>query len=303
MKKTYEFIIEEENLGYRVDQFLSDAIPELSRTYIKKLIEENSVLLNTASCKTSYKLQLGDEVKVEVPEPEELNIEAEDIDIDIVYEDDHVLVVNKKQGMVVHPAPGNYKGTLVNALLFHIKNLSDINGVLRPGIVHRIDKDTSGLLLVAKSDLAHKSLSFQLKEHTINRKYTALVEGNIQEENGTVDAPIGRHHSNRKQMTVTDKNSKSAITQFSVLRRFGKYTLIEAKLQTGRTHQIRVHMTYIGHPVVGDGTYGQKRQNVYSKGQLLHAHLIGFDHPSTGEYMEFTAELPGYFTKVLNGLS
>lgn len=303
MKKTYEFTIDEENLGYRVDQFLSDAIPELSRTYIKKLIEENSIIINSTRCKTSYKLQFGDKVIVEVPEPEVLDIKAENIEIDIVYEDDHVLVVNKPQGMVVHPAPGNYQGTLVNALLYHIENLSDISGVLRPGIVHRIDKDTSGLLLVAKSDLAHKSLSNQLKAHTINRKYIALVEGYIQEESGTIDAPIGRHHTNRKQMTVTDKNSKNAITQFSVLRRFSKNTLIEAKLKTGRTHQIRVHMTFIGHPVVGDATYGLKKQNLYSKGQLLHARLIGFDHPATGEYMEFISELPDYFTKVLKGLS
>ncbi len=302
MKKTYEFTIEEQNVGYRVDQFLSDAIPEISRTYIKKLIEENSVMINTANCKSSYKLQLGDKVNVEVPEPEELNIKAQDIQIDIVYEDEHVLVVNKPQGMVVHPAPGNYEGTLVNALLFHIKKLSDINGVLRPGIVHRIDKDTSGLLIVAKSDLAHKSLSEQLKEHTINRVYMALVEGVILEETGTIDAPIGRHQNNRKKMTVTDKNSKNAITHFTVLRRFIKNTLIEAKLETGRTHQIRAHMTFIGHPVVGDSTYGLKRQNLYAKGQLLHAYLIGFDHPATGEYMEFTCEPPLYFKKVLDGL-
>lgn len=303
MKKTYEFTVEEGYGGYRVDQFLSDSIPDLSRTYIKKLTEENSVTINSSRCKVSYKLQVGDEIKVEVPEPEELNIEPQDIPIDIVYEDDHLLVVNKPQGMVVHPAPGNYSDTLVNALLYHIKNLSDINGVLRPGIVHRIDKDTSGLLLVAKSDLAHKSLSAQLKEHTINRKYIALVDGVIQEESGTIDAPIGRHHINRKKMTVTDNNSKSAISQFKVLRRFGKYTLVEVKLKTGRTHQIRVHMNFIGHPVVGDSTYGTIKQKLYSKGQLLHAILIGFDHPATGEYMEFTAEMPEHFTKVLEELS
>ncbi|MPW26023.1 RluA family pseudouridine synthase [Alkalibaculum sp. M08DMB] len=299
----YNFIIKEQDLKKRLDQFLSEVIPDLSRTYIKKLIEDDNVTVNLDKSKVSYKLQEGDEVQIGVPTPEKINVEPQDINLDIVYEDEHLVVVNKVQGMVVHPAPGNYSDTLVNALLFHIKDLSDINGVYRPGIVHRIDKDTSGLLVVAKSDLAHKSLSIQLKDHTINRKYIALVEGTIVEENGTIDAPIGRHQNNRKKMTVTDKNSKNAITHFKVIRRFNKNTLIEAKLKTGRTHQIRVHMSFIGHPVVGDNTYGLIKQKLYSKGQLLHAYLLGFDHPSTGEYMEFSSEVPKYFQAVLDELS
>lgn len=299
MKEKIELIVEESHEGMRIDQYISDNISELSRTYIKKLIDDSKITVNGKKVKASYKLQGKDEVLIDLPEPESLEIEPQNIPIDVVYEDNHVLVVNKVQGMVVHPAPGNYKDTLVNALLYHIDKLSDINGVLRPGIVHRIDKDTSGLLVVAKSDLAHKSLSVQLKEHTITRKYTALVEGIIQEETGIVDAPIGRHLKDRKKMTVTDRNAKDAKTHFKVLKRFGKYTLIECKLETGRTHQIRVHMSYIGHPVVGDPTYGLKRQKLYSKGQLLHASTIGFEHPETLEYVEFNCELPENFEKVL----
>ena len=302
MEEKIELIVEESDEGMRIDQYISDNISQLSRTYIKKLIDDSKITVNGKEVKASYKLQGKDEVLINLPEPELLEIEPQNIPIDIVYEDNHVLVVNKPQGMVVHPAPGNYKDTLVNALLYHIDKLSDINGVLRPGIVHRIDKDTSGLLVVAKSDLAHKSLSVQLKEHTITRKYTALVEGIIQEETGIVDAPIGRHVKDRKKMTVTDRNAKDAKTHFKVLKRFSKYTLIECKLETGRTHQIRVHMSYIGHPVVGDLTYGLKRQKLYSKGQLLHASTIGFTHPETGEYVEFSCPIPEYFEKVLQEL-
>ncbi len=302
MEEKIELIVEQSYEGTRVDQYISDNISELSRTYIKKLIDDGKITVNAKQVKASYKLQEKDVVLVELPKPEPLEIEPQNIPLDIVYEDDHVLVVHKAQGMVVHPAPGNYKDTLVNALLYHIEKLSDINGVLRPGIVHRIDKDTSGLLAVAKSDLAHKSLSAQLKEHTITRKYTALVEGIIQEETGIIDAPIGRHSKDRKKMTVTDRNAKNAKTHFKVLKRFSKYTLVECRLETGRTHQIRVHMSYINHPVVGDLTYGLKRQKLYSKGQLLHASTIGFDHPETGEYMEFNCPIPDYFEKVLQDL-
>lgn len=302
MEEKIELIVEQSYEGTRVDQYISDNISELSRTYIKKLIDDGKITVNAKQVKASYKLQEKDVVLVELPKPEPLEIEPQNIPLDIVYEDDHVLIVHKAQGMVVHPAPGNYKDTLVNALLYHIEKLSDINGVLRPGIVHRIDKDTSGLLAVAKSDLAHKSLSAQLKEHTITRKYTALVEGIIQEETGIIDAPIGRHSKDRKKMTVTDRNAKNAKTHFKVLKRFNKYTLVECRLETGRTHQIRVHMSYIDHPVVGDLTYGLKRQKLYSKGQLLHASTIGFDHPETGEYMEFNCPIPEYFEKVLQDL-
>ncbi|MFZ7122054.1 MAG: RluA family pseudouridine synthase [Eubacteriaceae bacterium] len=300
MDNTKEFNInKDEEIGKRIDQFLTEVMNEYSRSYIKKLIDDKKILINNLNCKASYKLQNGDCIKIFIPELKELDIKPQKIQLDIVYEDEHLLVVNKPQGMVVHPAPGNYEDTLVNSLLYHVDNLSGINGILRPGIVHRIDKYTTGLLLVAKSDLAHKSLTEQLKEHTINRKYKALVEGIITEEKGTVDAPIGRHKNNRKKMTVTDRNSKRAITHFSVLKRYNKYTLIEAKLETGRTHQIRVHLSFINHPVVGDPTYGYKKQKLYSKGQLLHAYLIGFIHPQTGEYVEFEADLPDYFQNVL----
>lgn len=302
MEEKIEFIIEKSYEGMRIDQYISDHMSDLSRTYIKKLIDDGKITVNEKKVKASYKLQEENQVLIDIPEPEPLEIEAQNIPIDIVYEDDHVLIVNKPQGMVVHPAPGNYKDTLVNALLYHIDKLSHINGILRPGIVHRIDKDTSGLLVVAKSDLAHKSLSAQLKEHSITRKYTALVEGIIQEETGMVDAPIGRHLKDRKKMTVTDRNAKDAKTHFRVLKRFSKYTLLECRLETGRTHQIRVHMSYIEHPVVGDLTYGLKRQKLYSKGQLLHASTIGFIHPETEEYMEFNAPIPEYFEKVLQDL-
>lgn len=302
MEEKIELSVKKENIGIRVDQFVSENISDLSRTYIKKLIDEGKITVGGKEIKASYKLQENNRVLVEVPVLEPIEIEPQNIEIEAIYEDEHVLVVNKAQGMVVHPAPGNYKDTLVNALLYHIDKLSDINGNLRPGIVHRIDKDTSGLLIVAKSDVAHKSISLQLREHTISRKYIALVEGIIQEETGVINAPIGRHTKDRKKMAVTDKNAKNAKTHFKVKRRFDKHTLVECKLETGRTHQIRVHMSFINHPVVGDPTYGLKRQKLYSKGQLLHACSIGFDHPETKEYMEFTCELPEYFEKVLKKL-
>ncbi|MFZ7132038.1 MAG: RluA family pseudouridine synthase [Eubacteriales bacterium] len=293
----------DEDIGHRIDYYISNLMEEWSRTYIKTLIEKGHIFVNDLTCKPSYKLQPGDVVEIHLPSPRDLTIEPQEIDLDIRFEDDHVLVVNKPQGMVVHPASGNYKNTLVNALLFHIERLSSINGVMRPGIVHRIDKDTSGLLLVAKSNKAHQSLSEQLKEHTINRKYMALVEGIITEDNGTIDAPIGRDPHHRKKMMVIQRNSKNAITHFNVIKRFTHHTLIEAKLETGRTHQIRVHMNFIHHPVVGDDTYGYRKQDIYNKGQLLHAYFIGFIHPDTAKYMEFKVDLPDYFEDVLQELA
>lgn len=243
-------------------------------------------------------------MEIIIPAPKELDIEAENIPLDIVYEDEDVLVVNKPKGMVVHPAVGNYTGTLVNAVMYHCgERLSSINGVIRPGIVHRIDKDTSGLLMIAKNDMAHESLSAQLAEHSINRRYRALVYANIKEDEGTIDAPIGRDPRNRLRQAVTDtEHGKRAVTHYRVLERFGQYTLIEAKLETGRTHQIRVHMAYKKHPLVGDSVYGPKKGQIKAEGQMLHAKVLGFVHPRTGEYMEFDSELPEYFEDILKGL-
>ncbi|KNF08728.1 pseudouridine synthase [Gottschalkia purinilytica] len=295
-----EIIVDEEDDKERIDSYLAQELSEGSRSFIQKLIKDELVKVNGKKIKPKYIVKEGDHITINFPEPKSLEISPENIPIDIVYEDEDVAVVNKPQGMVVHPAPGNYNGTLVNALLYHLNSLSTINGIIRPGIVHRIDKDTSGLLMIAKNDLAHSDLSLQLKEHTINRRYQALVEGVIKEEKGTINAPIGRHNIERKKMTVTDKNSKEAITHFSVIERFEKNTLIEAKLETGRTHQIRVHMSFINHPIVGDPVYGYKSQRFNLNGQLLHAKTIGFVHPRTKEYMEFTSELPKYFIDILN---
>ncbi|WP_132243022.1 RluA family pseudouridine synthase [Marinisporobacter balticus] len=287
----------------RLDLYLSDALADMSRSFIQKLIEKGKIKINGKPIKIKkHKIKANDVIEIEIPEPERLKIEAENIPVEIIYEDDDLLVVNKPQGMVVHPAPGNYQGTLVNALMYHCKNLSSINGVIRPGIVHRIDKDTSGLLMVAKNDQAHKCLAEQLKEHSINRKYIALVYGNIKEEKGTIQAPIGRDPNNRLKMAVVERNSKDAITHFRVLKRFKGYTLIEAKLETGRTHQIRVHMTYINHPLVGDPVYGPSKQKFRLKGQMLHAKTLGFRHPAKGTFMEFQADLPDYFTKLIKML-
>ena len=249
-------LVVEDDINERIDSYLSKKLEELSRTYIKKLIKDGYIKVNDLQIKPKYVVNKGDVIIIKLPEPEELELIPEDLPIEIVYEDEDVAVVNKPRGMVVHPAPGNYSGTLVNALLFHLESLSTINGVVRPGIVHRIDKDTSGLLMIAKNDFAHIELSKQLKEHSITRVYYALVEGNIKEDRGTINAPIGRHPVDRKKMAVTDRNSKNAITHFKVLERYGQYTLIEARLETGRTHQIRVHMSFIKHPLVGDPVYG-----------------------------------------------
>lgn len=301
-----EFNIEQEEAGKRLDSFLSEKIAGYSRTYMQKLIEDGSCKVNGSNAKANLKLRQGDRVEAVIPDPVPLELEPEKIDLDIVYEDNDIIVINKPQGMVVHPAQGNYSGTVVNALLEHCGSLSDynsltgINGVMRPGIVHRIDKDTSGIIVVAKTNEAHLSLSEQLKEHTITRKYAALLEGRLKNDNGRVETLIGRNPKDRKQMAVVNVNGKKAVTHYRVVERFENHTLIEAVLETGRTHQIRVHMAYLGHPVVGDTVYGYKKQRFDTNGQLLHARVLGFIHPSSNEYMEFEAELPEYFEKILN---
>lgn len=298
------FTAKSEDTGKRLDGFIGESSGEISRSFAAKLIESGAVTVNgLAETSKKYKVAEGDEIEVCVPEPESIDAKPEDIPLDIVYEDDDLLVVNKPRGMVVHPAPGNYTGTLVNALMYHCgENLSAINGCLRPGIVHRIDKDTSGLLVVAKSDRAHESLSAQLAQHSVTRRYTALVYNNLKEDEGTVDAPIGRDPGDRFRRAVTDRNGKRAVTHWRVLERFGRFTLIETRLETGRTHQIRVHMSYIRHPLAGDQLYGPKKQPFSFSGQLLHAGILGFNHPADGRYMEFKAELPEEFRKVLEEL-
>lgn len=292
-------IIVSDASGIRIDSYIAAALKDISRSYIHKLIDDGQILVGENKVKSNYKIKLKDVISVNIPAPVELDVNAEDIELDILYEDEDIIVVNKPQGMVVHPAAGNYSGTLVNALLKHCDNLSGINGVMRPGIVHRIDKDTSGVLLVAKNDASHKSLAAQIKEHTVNRRYIALLEGVLKTNSGTIDGPIGRHHTDRKKMDIV-QNGKSAVTHFKVIERFKGYTLIEAKLETGRTHQIRVHLSHIGHPVVGDKVYGLKNQVFDLKGQALHAVLLGFVHPRSGVYMEFNAPLPRYLEKLIN---
>lgn len=290
----------EETSPLRVDVYLSEVLKNISRSHIQKLIEENNIKVNEMPVKAGYKLKNGDKVSVLIPEARDISIEPENIPLNIVYEDEDMLVVNKPQGMVVHPAAGNYTGTLVNALLFHCReSLSGINGEKRPGILHRIDKDTSGLLLVAKNDYAHTELAAQIKEHSLTREYKALVHGNVKSDAGTIDAPIGRSDKDRKKMTITYKNSRSAVTHYTVIERFKGYTFLKLRLETGRTHQIRVHMSKNGHPVVGDKTYGIKKEPFNLKGQLLHAYKVGFIHPVTKKYMEFESELPDYFKYVL----
>lgn len=284
--------------GERIDNYLAN-ITELSRTKISKMIKENKILVNDKKIKTSYTLKENDIIKMEEYVEEELNLEPEKMDLDIVYEDKDVIVVNKANGIVVHPAVGNTKHTLVNGLLYHSKELSDINGEFRPGIVHRIDAYTTGLLMVAKNNYAHEFLAHQLEEKTTTRKYVALVWGVINTDTGTIDAPIGRDVNDRKKMTVTDINAKEAITHFKVLERYSSTTLIELQLETGRTHQIRVHMNYIGYPVVNDPVYG-RRKIIDETGQCLHAKTLGFIHPKTKEYMEFDSELPSCFINILN---
>ncbi len=283
----------------RIDLYVSGMLEDISRSSVQKLIADGNITVNDKIVKSNYKIKQNDSIRITFPEPEALDIAAEDIPVDIVYEDDDLAVINKHQGMVVHPAPGHYSGTLVNGLMYHLKNLSSINGIMRPGIVHRLDMNTSGLMLVAKNDKSHNFLAKCLKDHSINRIYYALVEGNIRDDSGVIDAPLGRSEKDRKKRTVTYKNSKNAVTNFWVIERYGKFTLIKLKLETGRTHQIRVHMKYIGHPVVGDDVYGSKTNKFGIKGQLLHSKSVGFVHPSTGEYMEFESDLPEYFQRVL----
>lgn len=295
-----EFTAADEEAGVRIDRCLSDKYEDLSRSYLQKLLKDQGVTVNGKIVKANYKLQAGDLVQTTVPDLSEPDILPENIPLDILYEDDDVLVVNKPKGMVVHPAPGHYSGTLVNALMYHCgDSLSGINGVIRPGIVHRIDRDTSGLLIVAKNDTAHNILAEQIKVHSFTREYMAVVQGVIKED-GTVDAPIGRHKTDRKKMCVTTENSREAVTHYFVEQTYRNNTLVRLRLETGRTHQIRVHMAYIGHPVTGDEVYGNGSPK-WLCGQCLHAKKIGFIHPD-GRYMEFDSELPDYFKKLLANL-
>lgn len=292
------FILDE---GIRLDVGVTEVLGT-SRAFVQELIEQEGIKVNGVPKKANYRVRLHDLIEVEIPAPRESAAAPENIPIEVLYEDEDVLVVNKPQGMVVHPAPGAWTGTLVNALLFHCDNLSGINGVLRPGIVHRIDKDTSGILVVAKNDRAHQGLAAQLKEHSMARRYLALVQGVVPEPSGTVDAPIGRDPSDRKRMAVVMQHSKQAVTHYTVLERFRESTLIEARLETGRTHQIRVHMAYLKHPVLGDPVYGPKMNRFGLEGQMLHAAHLGFKHPQSGKWMEFNAPVPERFAEVLKTL-
>ncbi len=292
-------IVNENDKGKRLDIYIAENFNELSRTMIKKLIESNNILVNDKSEKVSYKVQANDNISIDVPEAKETKLKAQEIPLDIIYEDSDIIVVNKPKGMVVHPANGNPDGTLVNAILSICKNsLSGIGGELRPGIVHRLDKDTSGLIIVAKNDKAHINMSEQIKERNVKKTYIALVRGNVPEEEATINMPIGRSTKDRKKMAVT-KNGKQAITHFKVLKRYSKYTLLEIKIETGRTHQIRVHMAEIGYPVVGDAVYSNGKNEFGIEGQMLHAYKLEFMHPITNKHMELTAPLPQYFEKIL----
>lgn len=287
----------------RIDAWVAGELKNYSRSYVQKLIDEGRIRVNGNTVKSNYKLKMDDQVMVSVPDPEVLDVKPEKIELDILYEDRDIIIVNKPKGMVVHPAAGNYSGTMVNALMEYCgDSLSDINGVIRPGIVHRIDKDTSGILVVAKSNTAHEKLSAKLKEHDIDRVYVAIVDGIIHEDSGKIDAPIGRHPVDRKKMAVNTKNGRRAVTYFKVLERFKNATYVEVKLETGRTHQIRVHMSYIGFPLIGDEVYGRKKQKYSIGGQALHAKILGFTHPVTGEFMEFQVEPPEYFNQLLENL-
>ncbi len=300
MSETVKLTPSAEDLGVRIDKYVSDNIA-LTRSAVQGLISRGAVTADGKAVSKNYKLRGGEMITVEIPEPEPMDAVPENIPLNIVYEDDDLLVVNKPKGMVVHPAHGNYTGTLVNALLYHCgESLSGINGVIRPGIVHRIDKNTSGLLIVAKNDASHLKLAEQIKAHSFTREYEAVVTGALKNTSGTVDAPIGRHKTDRKKMCVTPENSRNAITHYEVLKQYGGYAHVRLRLETGRTHQIRVHMAYIGHPVLGDDVYGKPYKGL--EGQCLHARKIGFIHPSTDEYMEFSSELPEYFQSVLRKL-
>lgn len=284
----------------RIDKWISNTFDSLSRSYIQKLIKEENVFVNDRPQKASYRVRAEDEIRFRIPDVAEPSIPAEEIPLSILYEDDDLLIVDKPKGMVVHPAPGHYSGTLVNAVMFHCKdNLSGINGVLRPGIVHRIDKDTTGSLIICKNDIAHQHIASQLKAHSITRKYRAIVHGRLREEEGCIDAPIGRDEKDRKKMAVNEKNGKKAVTHYKVLKNFREYSYIECQLETGRTHQIRVHMASIGHPLLGDMVYGCRKTGFSLEGQTLHAMTIGLIHPSSGAYLEVSAPLPDYFQHLL----
>ena len=301
--ETIHFTVSAEDNSLRIDKYLSDNMGEMSRSYLQKLLKSEDVKVNDKTVKANYKVASGDVISVTVPEPEEVNIQPEDIPLDILYEDEDLIVVNKPKGMVVHPSAGHFSQTLVNALMFHCREeLSGINGVMRPGIVHRIDMNTTGSLLVCKNDFTHNHIAGQLKEHTIQRKYRAIVHGVLKEDDGIVDAPIGRHQTDRKKMAVNYKNGKPAVTHYHVCQRFSNFTYIECQLETGRTHQIRVHMKSIGHPILGDDVYGPIKCPYHLQGQTLHAMLLGFIHPRKRCYMEFTAPLPEYFINLLNKL-
>lgn len=300
--KTYTFVVAEDDEDVRVDRFLTDNIPDLTRSYIQKQIESKSLVINGEIKKSSYKLKANDTITLNVPDSVIPDIEPQNIPIEIVYEDEDVAIVNKPQGMVVHPSAGHFNDTLVNALLFHLNGrLSGINGVLRPGIVHRIDKDTSGLLIICKNDYAHNEIAQQLKEHSCNRIYHAIVHGHLKDKEGTIDAPIGRSETDRKKMCIR-QDGKRAVTHYKVLEEFPGFSYIEVKLETGRTHQIRVHMSANGHPLMGDPVYSQFKEPIHCEGQMLHAKTIGFLSPSLNKYLQFDSELPEYFLKALKYL-
>lgn len=299
-KKSFEV---KERAGLRLDRYLAEELPDLSRSYIQKVIKDGGVSLKEKPLKANYKVSPGDVIQLELPPVVEMEVLPEDLPLDILYEDADLIFVNKPKDMVVHPSAGHFSGTLVNGLLYHCRGeLSGINGVMRPGIVHRIDKDTTGVLVVCKNDRAHNKVAEQLKEHSITRRYRAVVCGNLKEDEGTVDAAIGRHPVERKRMAVVSMGGRNAVTHYRVLERFGKYTYIECELETGRTHQIRVHMASVGHPILGDEVYGRGKAPFELHGQVLHAMVLGVVHPSTGKYIEVEAPLPGYFAELLKKL-
>ncbi len=302
--KTEQFEVLNEQEGERLDKYLSILYPDFSRSFFQKLIKDGCILVNGQPQKANYRAKTGDLVEIRIPDAVETRIEPENIPLDILYEDEDVLIVNKPKGMVVHPAAGHFSGTLVNAVMYHCReSLSGINGEIRPGIVHRIDMDTTGSLIVCKNDASHVEIAAQIKAHSVNRIYEGIVCGNLEQDEGIVQAPIGRDPKDRKKMAVTEKNGKPAITHYQVLKRFGDYTYVQFRLETGRTHQIRVHMASIGHPLLGDAVYGSSKTAHGLRGQTLHAKTIGFVHPSTHEYMEFSAPLPEYFEKILSNLN
>lgn len=298
-----EFTVEQDE-KMRIDRYLSECCDGLSRSYLQKLVKDGAASVNGEAVKSNYKVSVGDQISLLVPEAVEPEIIPEEMDLDILYEDEDIILINKPKGMVVHPAVGHYTGTLVNGLMYHCREeLSGINGVMRPGIVHRIDMDTTGVMIACKNDMAHNSIAEQLKEHSITRKYYAIVHGVLKEEDGTVDAPIGRHPVDRKKMSINEKNGRNAVTHYHVLDRFTRFTYVECTLETGRTHQIRVHMASIGHPLLGDALYGPSKCPFKLQGQTLHAGVLGIRHPRTGAYMEFTAPLPDYFKELLDKLA